>query len=94
MLKEVARQAVRGDDAGDDGLWADAFASPRDAEVPAGVVLGGDPAAVAVHPVLGRAPVVLAEPDPVPRLDERVLNPRGFPGGHGPGPLPLPRTPR
>ena len=55
-----------------------------------GVVLGDGPAAAAVHPVLGRAPVVLAEPDPVPRLDERVLNPRGFRAGTAGPVVPLP----
>ena len=90
VLKEVARQAVRGDDAGDDGLWADGVPSPPDAEVPVGVVLADGPEGAAVHPVLGRAPVMLAEPDPVPILDERVLNPRGFRAGTAGRVVPLP----
>ncbi|MGI8644822.1 MAG: glycosyltransferase [Nocardioides sp.] len=76
VLVEVARQAVRGDTAGNAGLWTDETSAADDVEVPADVVLGAtEPPPT--HPVLGRAPVVVA-PEVLGPLDERVLNPVGF----------------
>ncbi|GAA2134092.1 glycosyltransferase [Nocardioides bigeumensis] len=76
-LAEVARQAVphRG---GNEGLWVGDAPSPEDADVPVEVVLGGGAGPLQDHPVLGRPPVRLTEPDLSPRLDERLLNPHGF----------------
>jgi len=82
VLVEVARQSVRRDIGGNRGLWVADLPDAEDAEVPADVVraVGTDP--LSAHPVLGRAPVLAtaaAGPDALGPLDERVLNPIGFP---------------
>ena len=91
MLKEVARQAVRGDDTGDDGLWADAVAVAAGRRGARGGGAGRRPDALLPStPCWAGRRWCVAEPDPVPSLDERVLNPRGFRAGTAGPVVPLP----
>jgi hypothetical protein len=82
---EVARQAVphRARGGGNEGLWVGDAPSAQDVDVPVDLVLGGGTGPQSEHsglkhPVLGRAPVLVAGPDLTPCLDERLLNPHGF----------------
>ena len=76
VLAEVGRQSVRGDVAGNAGLWSADRVAAEDEEVPADVVAEAvEP--LETNPVLGRPPVLIAAQGLDP-LDERVLNPIGF----------------